>query len=586
MVPLGRVLLLISGFGFAIGSTKLDVSYLHNVPASKIAAAVGASDVSISNGPFTLDIGGSCTGNDGLQLILESLLMKGSGRKLSIVARMNQLTSEGAGKVLGILLDREDTTSLDILDFGWNHFSDSADHQTFLKQLRRLVESQSTCPSVLRLDSCGLDAAACRSIGKALINRFKAKNTRSMSLHLRMNPSIGDAGAAALAAAIRSIAMEGIDDAVVFQCLDLSACQITDAGAFALAQALESTPNCIVENLDLSNNKIGEEGAAAIGRALIEEADQRKGPGLLSLDMSGNKISDRGVADLAIAMEKGRLPSAVLRSCNIQADGARLFGASLRECFKGDRPETLDLQLDLSGNPLGVLRGKQKDGGKYSASRLKSKATATAASYFGMLKKGLKDAGVGFGSTVESDDEEDPEDPEDGGSSNPDARKTSCGIKALANALLGKSFPPEEHSSPSSTEARRSLHLGLRSCHLDYGAADALAAVVLGCRDELNAAITLDLSMNTVLEDDVLETLQSSDDDEEETLQEMAERYTDAVEAMLEARQRAFADESRKDQYWPAEETESDDDASFGGVMMDHDSDLDYESDDEDFEYD
>ena len=406
----------------ALGAT-IDVSYLHHVPASRIAESIQAAMRSHSD-EVRVDVSSCALRNEGFRIIVDAMV-EIDPKQINLLSRMNQISSDGIASVLGGLLDIDlknvsgtHTSRFAELDLGWNHFSDCSDNPNFLKTLRRLIESSSCCPSVLRLDACGIDASVCRSIAKGLVNRYEAESpvTTPLSLFLCLNQGVGDAGVAAIAAAIRTIALSEKKTGVVFDTLSLSGCSITDAGATALAHALESSPEALVNHLDLSNNKIGEDGATAIGRALSNSVDNR-GPRLLTLELSGNaNINDRGVIDIATAMGNGFLPKVILRTCNIQADGATAFGRCLRK-FLLSSLEERSVYLDLSGNPLGVLRGKPKDQGKYSASRLKSKATATAASYFGMFKKGLKDVGVDFGSTLESDDEDEKD--EDDGAKNP-----------------------------------------------------------------------------------------------------------------------------------------------------------------------
>ena len=130
---------------------------------------------------------------------------------------------------------------------------------------------------------------------------------------------------AALSAAIRIVAQE--KDAIIFDVLDLSGCGIGDAGADALAIAIESRPGCI-KHLDLSNNHISDEGAAAIGRALCSETKRR---GIDTVDLSHNKdLGDSGASALAQAIEHGMIRDLSIRSCHIQADGASAFAKALK----------------------------------------------------------------------------------------------------------------------------------------------------------------------------------------------------------------------------------------------------------------
>ena len=98
---------------------------------------------------------------------------------------------------------------------------------------------------------------------------------------------------------------------------------------------------------DAQGVPIRKEGSTAIGRALVAPENMGQLPRLLSLDLSGNGISDRGVVDIALAMEKGLLPTAILRCCDIQADGASCFGRSLRKAITSKSNEDLVINLDI-----------------------------------------------------------------------------------------------------------------------------------------------------------------------------------------------------------------------------------------------
>jgi Leucine Rich repeat len=445
----------------------------------------------------------------------------------------------------------------------------------------------------LRLDCCGLDPAHCRSLAKGLLDRYPAEKLpvsiatsdassslshacddleapRPFSLHLSGNGAVGDAGAAALAAALRTLvrrhtyhsssSSSAPSGPVVLETLDLSNCGIGDVGAEALAVALESHrstgygPVLLIRRLNLSHNRISSIGAAALGRAL--QVTPTQGPSgspttadtptpevvLLGLDLSDNKdVGDKGAAGIAGAVASGRLPCVSMRSCNIYADGAAAFGTALRRAAVTSTNEVVE--VDLSGNPLGVLRGKKKEDGKYSASRLKSKASATAASYvnqgMSFLRKNLKDVGVDVapflgGTSAESDDEEEKAS-EDSVEDEYDPSKGRCGAKAMANAFIEAS--DEECGSFQDRSVTR-VRLGLRHCCFDHSAADALAAMLVTARSKLNFDFDIDVTLNTILEEEMVSALEG-DNVNEHLLQEMAERHQDALDALKEARSRA-----------------------------------------------
>lgn len=636
---------------------KLDFSYHHNVPAAKISDALKSAlhDMGINSHStprpdetVEIDISGSALGSEGFREVvtdgfLKSVFEDGSVneailplRHVHLTSRRNDLDTDSVSILFGALTSdtnasntsgtRTDSNSdpaimiacksitIESLDLGWNKLNpdENSASTAFLQALRLLIAHPSCCPSTLRLDSCGLGPAACRAIGKGMINRWtegtdsdilKSPQPKPLSLHFCMNQAIGDGGAAALAAAIRTIALASDEktdpNRAVLECLDLSACGIGDTGAEALAHAIESSPNCLIRHLDLSNNCITDQGATALGRALLnpEHAGTRQGPGLLSLNLSNNKnIGDRGVMALAEAWEKRGIGTLSLSSCHIMAEGASYFGAALRKLTSNNTTEEEKKgtsYLDLSGNPLGVLRGKnKKDGRKYSASRLKNKASATAASYMNMLKKGLKGAGVDvspvFGSTAESDDDEEKtggELDDDEANESPDISKARCGAKALTNAFLGDSSTIDYKTTQNLMACDLHIHIGLRHCFFDHGAADALAALLLFARNELHVHLTMDLELNPVLEDEMLVALQG-DELYEDRLHEMAERHTDAMEVLRDAKRRASeaAKAASTRARYSEEAFEADWDAApsdFGGDL--EDSDGDYEEEDEEF---
>lgn len=366
-----------------------------------------------------------------------------------------------------------------------------------------------------------------------------------MSLHLTKNEYIGDAGAAALSAAIRSIASKK-EDITVFDVLNLSACGIGDTGAEALAIALEDHPSS-VKHLILSNNHISDEGAAILGRAL---ASSKKASGRLeSLDLSHNKdIGDVGARELARTVEQGAIGKLVLRSCHVRADGISSFAKVLKNVGKRSTSRPQSLEVDLSGNPIGVLRKHKKSGG-YSASALKSKATATTAAYMNMIgktvQKGLKEIGLGESqSTLESDDDEEMRmNDDDGYGASEQQKETKCGALAFADAFLEEEDDGDEQAD--STEDQVESHdtctviLGLRHCALDTRAAEALAAVIHKGKEKMGLDIQADVRMNHVLEEDTVLALQG-DKDLESDLIEMAETHLEAMERIRDARRRAM----------------------------------------------
>lgn len=664
----------------------VDFSGLHNIPGAKLAETLREildSEVEEDEAaPIHIDLSSSAIKDDDFKKVVNAMLSKPMSstnatrlqwqqtrRRLTyqLSARMNQITPGGFKYLIDNLLRGEDEavnktsatedenapTAMDVttdastnhtnhtqqtdskshcrlesLDLCWNHLHpDAGGIRDLEKSLQRLLEHPcNACPTVLRLDRCGLGPSTSRALGKGLIGRYlgptapssrqkrgerKRKSDRlvesdessyyssrsdapkkPLSLYLSGNSALGDVGAAAIAAAIRTIctADENATPSkppLVLEDLDLSACSIGDTGAQAISLALECASSflvksskgndssldhcCVIRNLDLSHNQISDEGALAISRGLLSGVPatfpmltrQKKGtlsnPGstkndlicLEELDLSDNKkIGDRGTVALGEAIARGRLQNLSLRSCAIYADGAASIGKALRALSNRMHDKHEIIRIDLSGNPLGVLRGKTKsDEGKYSASRLKSKASATATSYMNQgisfLKKGLKDVGMDVSpllgtQSAESDDEEEKAAAEMAGLKSDDGAdpsKARCGAKALANAFLEEEDGGESLPSSRKSDITCCVHLGLRHCFFDHGAADALAALLVAARRR-GIDLQMDLSLNPILEEDMVQSLQGNAAFGG-LLNEMAERYEDAMEAIREARRRA-----------------------------------------------
>jgi len=381
--------------------------------------------------------------------------------------------------------------------------------------------------------------------------------------------------------------------------------------------------------LDLSHNQITEQGATALGRALLlsSSTDGQDGVVVESLDLSNNPLGDRGALHLAAALAQGKVTNLTLRSCHIHADGAAAFGKALYALTmqqSGNDTATTSpkiIDLDLSGNPLGMLRGKVKApgaGSKYSANRLKSTATATAASYMNRLKKGLKDSGVSdliskssSSGGVDSDDEEEQpgdeeEESDNDGESGGDPSQKRCGIKAFVNAFLQEEQEDEASdkattaSSGTTNDQSMVIQLGFRHCFLDHSAADALAAIQVESAEQGKAVVLLDLALNPVLEDDMVHALQIdpaklSDPQTQSSYAmdqrlEMAERYMDTLQALRESKKRAAQARAARAQRMQQqrnrrrmEEEGSEDDDDFGQWDQPRRKTSYYDNDDRDY---
>lgn len=539
-------------------SARFDLSHQHHLGIDKIVRSVGAA-VAKDGGEgdtISVDVSATILGDDGISKLLQSIGESGKQQNIGLELRSNRITTAGAtmifNKILGMTKPVNNETNVDelpyieALDMSLNDLesSERSKQRNLIKSIEALVESGAACPGTLRFDCCGLGPAACRSIGKGLLNsanEAKKDSTprRSLrSLFLGSNGAVGDAGAAALAAALRTSPQSSEP---LLEVLDLSACGISDAGCEALAMAIRDNPGC-VRKLDLSNNRITDDGAVSL--ALAASA----GTALANIDLSNNKeITDRGAAALATAIERGAIKSLVLRSCSIKADGAEALGTALCALGSSQKADGANMEycIDLSGNLLGTVKVQKKKG---SASLLKSKASATTKAYVGFLGKklrsGLNQAGMsGFMPSAESDDDEEELDSDlvDGDEEN-EAGKSGgkCGARAFADAIVGEEFGSSvsgRKQISDQREKRLSVRIGMRHCFLDERAADALAAAIVRGRDSHNMDISCDVVMNSALDRSVVSALAEMDDDE--MISDMSERYFQVLEALRIARQRA-----------------------------------------------
>lgn len=99
--------------------------------------------------------------------------------------------------------------------------------------------------------------------------------------------------------------------------LDISHNEISDLGAIALARGLAHS-QCILENLDLSENCIGTRGILAVAMALPNNLS------LSNLRVSFNLMGDEGATALAAALVRNRTLRCIdMRRCGITDQGAR-----------------------------------------------------------------------------------------------------------------------------------------------------------------------------------------------------------------------------------------------------------------------
>ncbi|XP_048051929.1 NACHT, LRR and PYD domains-containing protein 12-like isoform X2 [Megalobrama amblycephala] len=107
--------------------------------------------------------------------------------------------------------------------------------------------------------------------------------------------------------------------------LDLSENKIGDEGLTLLSDGLKD-PHCKLENLWLSQCNITAEGCAALTSALRSNSHLRE------LDLSGNKIGDEGLMLLSDGLKDPhcKLEKLTLNSCNITVEGCAALTSALR----------------------------------------------------------------------------------------------------------------------------------------------------------------------------------------------------------------------------------------------------------------
>ena len=126
----------------------------------------------------------------------------------------------------------------------------------------------------------------------------------AMTIFGLANVCMGDAGASALAAALDRGALPRLKE------LDLSKAAIGDAGLVALAPALRRRP--ALEGLCLARNPFGDEGLAALVAPPPADAPPPQAEALAQLkwlNLIDTQIADDGCARLASRLRSGALPA-------------------------------------------------------------------------------------------------------------------------------------------------------------------------------------------------------------------------------------------------------------------------------------
>ena len=436
----------------------------------------------------------------------------------------------------------EPSILIEDLDLSFNDIGGHGVHPPsteLLDSIRRLFESndRSLVPRVLVLENCGIGPIFCRSIGRGILTTYESKtktingSRRPSVLHLGGNSDIGDAGCVALAASLR-IAIDENSNEPVLEELDLSSCNIGDAGAEALALAISSNHGCLLR-LDLSNNKISDAGCKALGRAIVD-ARLCSGVTFEEIILDNNPIGDEGASVLAEALGCGASKSISLRSCSIQAQGMAAFGSAIATLANRKDCSSNHFHVDLSGNKFGLKKIKKK---KSSAGRIKDKASSNI-KFVGKTLMGAakRFSSESMGISADSDDDEevmggliddiDEENDIDNGH-----KLKSCGAQAFVAEILRADQP-----SVAKKGSRHSI--GMRQCYLDEAAIDALSASIVSSKA---IQLSIDVSMNG-FDEDIVDAL-AHENNEEDLLSSMAEEHMEYVDR-LRASQQQRAEEA------------------------------------------
>lgn len=315
--------------------------------------------------------------------------------------------------------------------------------------------------------------------------------------------------------------------------LDLSSCNVGDAGAESLALALASNPSC-VRRLDLSNNKISDSGAISLGRALVD-ASRSTDVIFENIILDNNRgISDDGAVALAEAWACGAVKSISLRSCSVGSHGTAAFGKAIVSLASRTN-QCHHFLLDLSGNHFGTRKIAKKGG---VAGRLRDKAS-TNIKFIGKTLKGAakRFSSETMGITADSDDDEEimggliEEDDEE-----IDCDKLlSCGGHAFAGELINSM-----QKKGAFSHVHVHVSVGMRQCSLDDGAIDALSASIIG---EGNYELSIDVSMNSVEDSVVYELMHAKRSSK--VLAKRAQRHMDFMDRIANAHQhQSDSDES------------------------------------------
>eukprot|EP00953_Heterococcus_sp_UTEX-ZZ885_P028217 15058-Heterococcus_DN1.PRE.3 len=380
----------------AAAAAELDLSHSHMGPSLVSGLITRLCDTNI---PSALSLQECSLGDDGAEQIIASALISNPDGISTLSLRHNHITAAGARAIFTHLRTAADRLSELVLDY--NPIGDAG-----VQPLPALLKDSSNGQlESLSLRYCGITSAGCRSISSAL-TKAQVKGSDRGVRHLSLaGNAIGDAGAKAIAAALKlNVSLEE---------LDLTGCSIGAEGCSAIAEALLSNTN--LKHLILDYNNIGSAGAAALAVLLSDSSPSH----LERLDLSNTHIGTAGACALASGFScirsRGRRTRDTATAAAAAASSKRSSGSSsvtaldlsgnsigcegcsaLAAAIAKNCPLT---ELDLSGNPLLTTAAAQKassstsSSSKTSASALSKQAAGKVVSSFNKLYAALVDDG-------------------------------------------------------------------------------------------------------------------------------------------------------------------------------------------------
>jgi len=175
---------------------------------------------------------------------------------------------------------------------------------TDLATLGKLIPVLPALEELILIDTLYLDeeSASPGPDGGQLVEWLGVGALPAMTLLWLGSVCVGDAGASALAAALDRGALPRLER------LALTDVAIGDAGVVALAPALRRRP--ALERLSLAGNPFGDEGLAALVAPRPQGRRRRAAlPKLKQLNLGQSQITDDGCAHLASRLRSGALPA-------------------------------------------------------------------------------------------------------------------------------------------------------------------------------------------------------------------------------------------------------------------------------------